>query len=55
MPSADYVTPFPAPQFTQRDADDLFLRLMVAEGVSWWRRNAAYAAVRAAGWTYWNT
>ena len=55
MPSADYAAPFPAPRFTQRDADDLFLRLMVAEGVSWWRRNAAYAAVRAAGWAYWNT
>jgi uncharacterized protein DUF1353 len=29
--------------------DRIFLEAMVAEGVSWWRRRAMYAAVRAAG------
>lgn len=55
LPSADYVHPHPARRFTQKEADDLFLRLMAAEGVPWWKRNAAYSAVRAAGWSYWNT
>jgi hypothetical protein len=55
LPSADYVSPYPARRFGQKEADDLFLRLMAAEGVSWWKRNAAYAAVRTAGWTYWHT
>ena len=54
MPSADYISPFPFRRFTQKDADDLLFRLMVAEGVSRWKRNAAYVAVRSAGWTYWN-
>ena len=51
-PPADVVTPFRT--FTRRDADDLFLRLMVLEGVSRWRYSLAYTAVRSAGWTYWN-
>ncbi len=56
LPSADYVTPHPPPRrFNQKDADDLFLRLMMVEGVPAWKRNAAYVAVRSAGWTYWNT
>ena len=56
LPSADYVSPHPQPRrFNQKDADDLFLRLMMVEGVPAWKRNAAYVAVRAAGWTYWNT
>ena len=54
MPSDDYISPFPFRRFVQKDADDLFFRLMVAEGVSRWKRNAAYVAVRSAGWTYWN-
>jgi hypothetical protein len=41
--------------YTRREADDLFLHLMEVEGIAWWRRNAAYSAVRAAGWTYWDT
>ena len=53
LPS-DNVAPFPARHFFQKDADDLFLRLMVLEGIPWMKRNAAYVAVRAAGWTYWN-
>ena len=55
MPSADYISPYPFRRFVQKDADDLFLRLMAAEGVSGWKRNAAYVAVRSFGWTYWNT
>ena len=50
---ADTATPYRT--FTRREADDLFLHLMEAEGIAWWRRNAAYSAVRAFGWTFWNT
>lgn len=39
---------------TEKDADDLFLRVMKVEGVSRWRRNAAWLAVRAFGFTFWN-
>jgi hypothetical protein len=49
------VIPFPFHRLTQKDADDLFFRLMEQEGVSGWKRYTAYIAVRAAGWTYWNT
>lgn len=52
-PPADQVVPYRT--FERVEADDLFLRLMALEGVSWWRRNAAYAAVRAAGGLYWYT
>ena len=55
MPAPAYINPYPFRRFVQKDADDLFLRLMVAEGVSRWQRNAAYVAVRSFGWTYWNT
>jgi hypothetical protein len=41
--------------YTRHEADDLFLHLMEVEGVDWWRRNAAYSAVRAAGGIYWVT
>jgi hypothetical protein len=50
---AESATPYRT--YTRREADDLFLHLMEVEGIEWWRRNAAYSAVRAAGWTYWNT
>jgi hypothetical protein len=52
-PPAAAVRPYRT--FTRQEADDLFLRLMTLEGVSGWRRALAYTAVRAAGWTYWNT
>lgn len=35
-------------------ADKLFLAMMQAYGIPWWRRYAAYAAVRAAGGSRWN-
>lgn len=41
--------------FTRAETDDLFLHLMEVEGVAWWRRNAAYSAVRAAGGIFWAT
>jgi hypothetical protein len=41
--------------YTRRETDDLFLHLMEVEGVSRWRRYAAYSAVRAAGGIYWAT
>ncbi|MBX9578701.1 MAG: DUF1353 domain-containing protein, partial [Gemmataceae bacterium] len=50
---ADQVTPYRT--YTRRETDDLFLHLMEVEGISWWRRNAAYSAVRAAGGVYWAT
>lgn len=50
---AELVSPFRT--FSRQEADDLFLRLMILEEVSRWKRAMAYAAVRSAGWTYWNT
>jgi Protein of unknown function (DUF1353) len=52
-PPADLVEPYRT--FTRVEADDLFLHLMEMEGVSGWRRNLAYAAVRAGGLLAWNT
>lgn len=39
---------------TRADADSLFLEALEREGVSWWRRWAMYAGVRAGGWLYWS-
>jgi len=39
--------------FTQKDADDMFLKLMVDAGVSWWRRHAIHKALRVGGWCAW--
>ncbi|MGH8727939.1 MAG: DUF1353 domain-containing protein [Burkholderiales bacterium] len=39
--------------FTRKEADDLFSELMRIEGVWWWRRSLAYAAVRAFGADAW--
>ena len=52
LPAGD-VSPYRT--YTRRETDDLFLHLMGVEGVAWWRRNAAYSAVRAAGGIYWAT
>ena len=52
-PPADMVAPYRT--FERVEADDLFLRLMIEEGVSRWRRSLAYTAVRAAGGLYWYT
>lgn len=37
----------------REDADQLFLQIMEAAGVSWWRRRAAYRAVRIFGSRAW--
>ena len=50
---AECVSPYRT--YTRHETDDLFLHLMEVEGVDWWRRNAAYSAVRAAGGVYWAT
>ena len=50
---AECVSPYRT--YTRRETDDLFYYLMEDEGVAWWRRNAAYSAVRAAGGIYWAT
>jgi hypothetical protein len=50
---AECVSPYRT--YTRRETDDLFLHLMREEGVAWWRRNAAYSAVRSAGGIYWAT
>lgn len=39
--------------FARAEADALFLREMERDGIPWWRRRAAYLAVRAAGWAFW--
>lgn len=39
--------------YTWTQTDQLFKELMKREGVGWFRRNAAYLAVRAFGWIYW--
>lgn len=39
----------------RKEADQIFLQAMKELGVSWWRRRAMYAAVRAGGWIAWMT
>jgi hypothetical protein len=38
---------------TRKEADQLFLADMKADGIARWKRNAAYSAVRAFGWLSW--
>lgn len=52
-PPAGAVTP--AHHYTRAEADRLFLRLMQAEGVAFWRRTLAYAAVRLFAGPTWGT
>lgn len=40
---------------TRLYADSVFKELMKALGVSWWKRNLMYSAVRAGGWFVWNS
>lgn len=40
--------------YTREDADNEFLKRMIAAKVSFIKRNVAYAAVRMLGWIYWN-
>lgn len=42
-----------AVKFTRKQADDLFLLMLKASGMSWWKRNKAYAGVRLGGWVPW--
>lgn len=40
--------------YTRAEADKIFYLIMRDSGVSYFRAKAAYLAVRAGGWTYWN-
>lgn len=40
-------------KYDRKDVDELFLRLMKALGVSWWRRRMMYRAVRWFGGGHW--
>ena len=51
-----YVTTYGVVQQVSRETTDkLFLNVMADEGVSWWRRVAAYHAVRMFGKSSWRT
>lgn len=52
-PPAGGITP--RHRYSRVEADQLFRRLMQAEGVAAWRRTVAYAAVRVFGGRYWGT
>lgn len=45
----------PSLGFTQKKADDMFLKLMDESGVSWWRRHVIHKALRIGGWCAWNS
>ena len=45
----------PDVNFTRKEADKLFLQIMRESGVPERKCIMAYAAVRAFGWTFWNT
>lgn len=38
---------------SRAEVDAVFLEAMKSAGVSWWKRNVMYAAVRAGGWLPW--
>lgn len=42
-------------QGTQKEADQIFLQIMIEERISFWRRNLAYFFVRMLGWIKWYT
>lgn len=44
---------FPKQKFTRGECDRVFLDVMKAAGVGWWKRKIAYAGVRAGGWASW--
>lgn len=44
----------PQAEFSRRDADNLFLELMTLEGIVWWKRVAAYRAVRFFSSIFWD-
>lgn len=39
---------------TRKQADDVLLEAMESVGISWWRRQAIYRAVRLGGAMYWS-
>jgi uncharacterized protein DUF1353 len=43
----------PPRTYTRAEADRMFLEIMEAEEVVWWRRWLAYSAVRIFGWRAW--
>jgi len=40
--------------YTRKQADQIFLKMLKECGVKSWHCRAAYLAVRAGGWYYWN-
>ena len=52
LPDKTYVKPYKI--YTRKETDRLFLDIMKLKGVSYWRRNLAYFAVRLFGWKAWN-
>ncbi len=42
-----------AGSLTKKEADLLFLHAMASAGVSWWKRNVMYCAVRLGGTGHW--
>jgi hypothetical protein len=53
MPSSSGT--YPTDVFTRAEVDAFFLDIMRQEGVAWWRRQAAYRAVRLFGGRAWRT
>lgn len=49
----DYIYTRKAAQFTRKKADEIFLEIMAADGISAFKRYAMYYAVRLSGWKYW--
>lgn len=41
-------------RFTRKEVDQIFLEIMKRVGMPFLKRQAAYRAVRAFGWMYWN-
>lgn len=50
----DYIYTRKRSQFTRKQADELFLEIMQADGVGALKRYSMYFAVRVAGWYYWS-
>jgi hypothetical protein len=53
VPPWGTISPATRRTYTRAETDKLFLRQMKEDGVGWFRRNAAYAAVRAFGASSW--
>ena len=49
----DYIYRAQPPGWTRKEADRMFLALLVEFGAGWFAANAAYLAVRLFGWIAW--